>query len=35
MFDPELKEQSKEVQFPKDCKKAYDLGEMLSGSGNQ
>ena len=32
MFDPELKEQSKEVQFPKDCKKAYGLGERLAMS---
>ena len=30
MFDPELKEKSKEVQFPKDCAKAFDLGKRLS-----
>ena len=30
MFDPEHKEQSKEVQFPKDCAKAYKLGQRLS-----
>lgn len=30
MFDPELKEKSKEVQFPKDCARAYELGKRLS-----
>ena len=30
MFDAEHKEQIKEVQFPKDCAKAYDLGQRLS-----
>ncbi len=30
MFDPELKEKSKEVQFPKDLKRAYELGQRLS-----
>ena len=30
MFDPELKEKSKEIQFPKDCAKAYELGQNLS-----
>lgn len=29
MFDPELKEQSNKTQFPKDCKKAYELGQRL------
>ena len=31
IIDPELKEQSREVQFPKDCAKAYELGQRLSG----
>lgn len=30
MFDPELKEQSKKTRFPKDCAKAYELGQRLS-----
>ncbi len=30
MFDPDLKEQSKQNQFPKDCKMAYELGQRLS-----
>ena len=30
MFDPEHKEQSKKIQFPKDCAKAYELGRRLS-----
>ena len=30
MFDPELKEQSNKMQFPKDCKKAYGLGQRLA-----
>ena len=30
MFDAEHKEQIKEVQFPKDCAKAYALGQRLS-----
>ena len=30
MFDPELKEQSNKTQFPKDCKKAYELGQRLA-----
>lgn len=31
MFDPDLKEESEKTQFPKDLKKAYDLGKRLSG----
>lgn len=30
MFDLEHKEESKKIQFPKDCKKAYDLGRRLT-----
>lgn len=30
MFDPEHKEKSYEVQFPKDLKKAYELGQGMS-----
>lgn len=30
MFDPELKEESEKTQFPKDLKKAYELGQRLS-----
>jgi len=30
MFDPELKEESRQKQFPKDCRKAYELGRKLS-----
>lgn len=30
MFDLELKEKRKEVQFLKDCAKAFDLGKRLS-----
>ena len=32
MFDPELKKKSEEVQFPKDLKKAYELGKRLAES---
>ena len=31
MFDPELKEQSNKTQFPKDLKRAYELGRRISG----
>ncbi len=31
MFDPEHKEESKKTQFPKDCRKAYELGKRLAG----
>lgn len=31
MFDPDHKEESKKNQFPKDLKKAYELGQRLSG----
>ena len=30
MFDPDLKEESEKTQFPKDLKKAYELGQRLS-----
>ena len=29
MFDAKLKQKSEEIQFPKDLKKAYDLGKRL------
>ncbi|MDD1702106.1 MAG: flavodoxin family protein [Methanoregula sp.] len=29
LFDPEAKKRHKEEQFPKDCKKAYELGARL------
>ncbi len=29
LFDPEEKKKHREVQFPKDCQKAYDLGARL------
>ena len=35
MFDPELKEKSREVQFPKDLKKAYELGERLAAPSEE
>ncbi len=31
MFDPEHKEESKKTQFPKDCRKAYELGQRMAG----
>ena len=31
MFDPELKDQSNKTQFPKDLKRAYELGRKISG----
>ena len=30
MFDPQLKEKSKEIRFPKDLKRAYELGQRIS-----
>lgn len=30
MFDPELKDQSNKTQFPKDLKRAYELGQRIS-----
>ena len=30
MFDPDLKEKSELNQFPKDCKKDYEIGQRLS-----
>lgn len=30
MFDPELKEKSNKIQFPKDLKRAYQLGQRIS-----
>lgn len=30
MFDPEIKEANEKTQFPKNLKKAYELGRKLS-----
>ncbi|MBQ9026574.1 MAG: hypothetical protein IJ104_09425 [Methanobrevibacter sp.] len=31
MFDPELKDEINKTQFPKDLKRAYELGRRISG----
>jgi multimeric flavodoxin WrbA len=33
LFDPEEKKKHRDAQFPKDCKKAYDLGARLVRKG--
>ena len=35
MFDPEKKAESREKNFPEDCKKAFELGARLAGGMNK